>query len=465
MKRLLHLRIAALAVLFTAYSVQSAPANEADAQGDDAYFNAPPEVVDAWQDMRFGMFLCWGPVTLTGEEIGHSRDEPSWGRRPGMRGGRGPIPAEQYDRLYTRWKPENFDAEHWVGVAKEGGCRYMIFLVKHHDGFCLYDSKLTDYKSTGEASAWKVDVLGHVAEACRKQGLKLMVYYSQPDWHHPDYLGPHHDRYVEYFHGQVREILTGYGRIDGLWFDGLRPPSPESARLWDAGRVFRVARSLQPHLIINNRCGLPGDYDTPENRVGFFQVDRPWETCTTTNGQWSWKPGSPFFRSYEECIQILVSTAIGGGNLALNTGPMPDGRIEPRQVERFRQIGRWLGKYGESIYGTRGGPFVAPDEKTRPVTRGKDKHFKLASGAWWGGSTHRSNTVYLHVLRWPQETIDLADVGGRVVESSVLTGGKATVSQDERGIRVFVPDDQRDPIDTIIRLQFDGLTTLRGKAK
>jgi len=403
--------------------------------------------------MRFGMFICWGPVSLTGLEIGWSRGEPPWGRRPGVRGGKGPTPVDVYDNLYKRWKPGKFDARQWVQVAKDAGARYVIFLIKHHDGFCLFDTALTDYRITGPESAWKVDVMHEIADACHEAGIKLFIYYSQPDWHHPDYLGEHHRRYVEYLHGQVRELLTNYGRIDGLWFDNLRPVSPESAKLWDAEELFRMARQIQPDVLINNRCGLPGDFDTPENRVGFFQVDRPWETNATLTHQWAWKPDDEM-RSLDECLRMLVCCVTGGGNFALNTGPMPDGRIEPRQAERFREIGRWLEKYGESIYATRGGPFRAPDERTRRQA-GYYGNFALPAGRWWGGSTHKGNTIYLHVLRWPGDAIELPPIEPNIVSHSVLTGGKAEVEQTGERITVSVPAEHRDKLDTIVKLELD----------
>ncbi len=407
---------------------------------------ARPEAVETWKDLRLGMFVCWGPVSLTGLEVGWSRGK-AWPHQ--AQGGTGPTPAEEYDALYTRWTPDQFDARQWVQVAQEMGARYMIFLVKHHDGFCLYDSQVTDYKITGPASAWKHDVLKDVADACHQAGLKLILYYSQPDWHHPDYMTENHARYVDYFHAQVRELLTHYGRIDGLWFD--LGGTPEQ---WQTERLFRLARTLQPWLVINNRVGLPGDFDTPENQIGYFQNARPWETCYTLGHQWSWKPDDELC-SAQECLQILVSCATGDGNLALNTGPMPDGRIEPRQVERFREIGQWLARYGESIYATRGGPFVAPDARKR---RMKDYYepFQLAGGNWWGGSTHKDNIVYLHILRWPSDVISLSPIDKRIVRHQVLTGGEATVVQSAGGIDVSVPMTQRDPVDTIVKLELDG---------
>ena len=407
---------------------------------------AQPDIVESWKDMRFGMFVCWGPVSVTGLEIGWSRGK-AWPHQ--QQGGAGETPVEVYDNLYKTWRPNAFDARAWVKVAREMGAQYMIFLVKHHDGFCLYDTKLTDYRITGPASAWKHDVMKDVADACHEAGLKLILYYSQPDWHHPDYRTDNHARYVEYFHGQIRELLTNYGRIDGLWFD--LGGTPEE---WQSEKLFKMARSIQPWLIINNRVGLPGDFDTPENQVGYFQNQRPWETCYTLGHQWSWKPDDDLC-TFEECIHVLVSCVTGDGNLALNTGPMPNGEIEPRQVAVFREIGRWLNRYGESVYGTRGGPFLAPNARSRTSKQYYEK-FQLAGGGWWGGSTRKGNAIYLHILRWPEDTIKLPSVERTILHHSVLTGGTAIVKQTEAGIEVSVPPHERDPIDTIVKLELNG---------
>jgi alpha-L-fucosidase len=409
---------------------------------------AAPEIVEAWKDLRFGMFICWGPVTLTGQEIGWSRGAPPWGLRPGMEGGKGPTPVDVYDNLYKQWQPDKFDAHEWVRVAQETGAKYIILLVKHHDGFCLFDTQLTEYRSTGPASAWKRDVLKEMADACHRAGMKLIIYYSQPDWHHPDYRGENHARYIAYFHGQVREILTNYGRIDGLWFDLGGAPKD-----WDSESLFRMARQLQPWLIINNRGGLPGDFDTPEQHVGRFQFDRPWESCITLGTQWSWKPDDTL-KPYEDAVQMLITCAIGDGNLALNTNPMPDGQIEPRQVEIFRQIGQWLARYGESIYGTRGGPFVAPDMGKRAFNLDLDR-FAMPGGRWWGGSTHKGNTIYLHILRWPGETLQLPPIAHRILNATLLSGGAVELQQTDQGITVRVAPAARDPVDTIVQLDLD----------
>ncbi|OHB79064.1 MAG: hypothetical protein A2V98_02000 [Planctomycetes bacterium RBG_16_64_12] len=229
-------------------------------------------------------------------------------------------------------------------------------------------------------------------------------------------------------HGQVRELLTNYGRIDGFWFDlGGKPED------WNTVELFQMMRTLQPWLIINNRCGLPGDFDTPEQRLGKFQLDRPWETCMTLGTQWSWKPDDKI-KSLKECIDVLVTCAGRNGNLALNTGPMPDGQIEPRQAERFRQIGQWLHQYGETIYGTRGGPF-------------------------WGlgcVSTRKEKTVYLHVLNWYDDRLLLPAILKKILSHAVLTGGTATVIETAEGLEISVPPEHRQELDTIIALQLDG---------
>ena len=387
---------------------------------------AAPKQMQWWEDARFGMFVCWGPVSLTGREIGWSRGKA---RPDQAQGGRGPTPVEVYDNLFRQWKPDKFDAKTWVTVARDAGAKYMIFLVRHHDGFSLYDTKLSDYKSTSPAAAWRHDVMRDIADACHAAGLRLIIYYSQPDWHHPDYRTENHPRFIRYFHGQVRELLTNYGRIDGLWFDGLHG----SAEDWDAENLFRFARQLQPWLIINNRCGLPGDYDTPEQKLGQFQLDRPWETCMTLGTQWSWKTNDTI-KPLKQCIDVLVTCAVRGGNLALNTNPMPDGRVEPRQVERFREIGRWLKKHGETIYATRGGPLPS---------------------ASWGGMTHRDNLVFVHVLQWPGERLTLPAIPQKIIASSVVTGGKVTVNQTDAGVEVFVPPGDRQELDTIVLLKLN----------
>jgi len=407
---------------------------------------APKAAIERWKDHRFGMFIHWGPVSIVGTEIGWSRGGPRRGR-PETR--TGIVPVEVYDNLYRMFNPVKFNPDEWVQLARDAGMKYLVFTTKHHDGFCNFDSKLTDYKITSPLCPYGKDIVRMLSDACRRGGIDWGVYYSQPDWHHPDYRnGAAHARYIEYLHGQVRELLTGYGPTKMWFFDGLGGTAAD----WDAVRLIRMMRQLEPDLVINNRAGLPADYDTPEQRIGRFQNHRPWETCATLGRQWSYKPDDEL-RPIEECLRGLVCCAIGDGNLLLNVGPRPDGLIEPSHAARLREIGDFLKKYGDSIYGTRGGPFVAPDEDKRPP---KAHGFALPEGEWWGGSTHKGNTVWLHILRWPSDVLQLPAIPARIVRASLVSGpGKADVKQSEAGIRVRVAPRHRAPVDTIVRLELD----------
>jgi alpha-L-fucosidase len=399
---------------------QPAPAGGAS---QPSYLKANPEDVQAWRELKFGLFVHWGPVSLKGTEIGWSRGA----ERRGI-GGKGEIPVEVYDNLYKEFNPVLFNADEWMQIAKDAGMRYFVFTSKHHDGFSMFDSKLTDYKITN--SPFKRDVVKELADACHKAGLKLGYYYSPVDWHHPDYRTANHQQYIEYLHGQLGEICSNYGRIDIVWFDGLGG----SAKDWESENLFKTIRQLQPHVIINNRAGLPADHDTPEQTIGGFQRDRPWETCMTICQQWAWKPNDQM-KSLKECLQTLVRVVGGDGNLLFNVGPMPDGRIEPRQVDRLHEMGQWLRKYGETIYGTRGGPF-----KTTAAI----------------ASTYRDNTIYMHILEWPSDTITLPLLPKRVTDASLLTGGTVSMQQTDKGIEIQVPAANRQEIDTIVKLTLDG---------
>lgn len=407
---------------------------------------APRSAIERWRNMRFGMFIHWGPVSILGTEIGWSRA----GERRGRKEGRpGTVPVEIYDNLYRMFNPVKFDPDEWVHLARQAGMKYMVFTTKHHDGFCNFDSQLTDYKITSPKCPYGRDIVRMLSDACRRGGIAWGVYYSQPDWHHPDYLnGENHKRYIEYLRGQVRELLTKYGPTTVWFFDGLGRPAED----WDAPRLIRMMRQLEPELVINNRAGLPADYDTPEQRLGRFQNHRPWETCATLGSQWAYKPEDPP-KPLEVCIQALVTCAVRDGNLLLNVGPRPDGLIEPSHAQRLREIGVFLGKVGESIYATRGGPFVAPDEdRIPPAARG----LVLPEGRWWGGSTHRENLIYLHILRWPEPALRLPPIPRKIIAYRALTGSGMTVKQSESSVEIQAPAVGRHPVDTIVRLELDG---------
>ena len=387
------------------------------------HLRASEQDMQRWRDMKFGLFVHWGPVSLMGTEIGWSRGGERRGRK-----GRGEIPVEVYDSLYLSFYPSRFDAKEWVRIAQEAGMRYLVFTTKHHDGFCMFDSRLTEYKISN--SPFKRDIVRELADACHEAGLKLGFYYSQPDYHHPDYRTENHARYIKYLHEQIRELCTNYGRVDIIFFDGLGGKAED----WNSETMFKIVRQLQPHVVIDNRAGLPGDYDTPEQHIGKFQRGRAWETCMTIGDQWAWKTGDNV-KTLKQCIQTLVRVVGGDGNFLFNVGPMPTGEIEPRQVAILKGMGEWLRKYGEGIYGTRGGPFK--------------------SGAW-GASTCRGNRVYLHILNWHGERFFLPPIDRKVIGTSLLTGGQLDIKQNQNEITLKVPEEYHREIDTVVVLDLDG---------
>lgn len=384
-----------------------------------------PVAMKRWQDMRFGMFIHWGPVALTGHEIGWSRGNQT--------------PVEEYDQLYKRFNPTEFDAEEWVKIAKDAGMKYMVLTTKHHDGFCLWDTKQTDYNIMH--SPFGRDVVKELAAECKKQGIAFGTYYSTCDWHHPDFprTSPggkvrreqyNLDRYTDYLKAQVKELITNYGPLVTLWYDV--PQEFDEAR---GKGVISHTRSLQSDILINNRTGAKGDFDTPEQRVGGFNRQRPWETCMTICRQWAWKPNDEM-KSLNECIQTLLQTVGGDGNLLFNVGPMPDGRIEPRQVARLKQMGDWLEHYGDAIYGTRGGPF-------KP---GK-----------WGASTCKGNKIFLFVMNWPTDgPLQIPAPSMKIIGAEIKTGGSVKMGQTQKMVELDVAQTDRDPIATLIELTVDG---------
>jgi len=411
------------------------------AEESASIWTAPPESLAKWQAMRFGLFIHWGPVSIKGTEIGWSR-----GRE---------VPIEEYDNLYQQFNPTKFNADEWVSIAKEAGMKYLVITSKHHDGFCIWDSEYTDYDIM--STPFKRDILKELSEACRRQGIVFCTYHSICDWYHPDYPqgspggrtkkpNPNMERYVQYLHNQTAEIIRKYGPLGVMWFDG------EWEEPWthDHGlALYKHIRTLQPDILINNRVDkgrrgmagstegpdFVGDFDTPEQRVGTFNRERPWETCMTICRQWAWKPNDEL-KTLSQCLQILLRTVGGDGNLLLNVGPMPDGQIEARQVERLKEIGAWLKKYGDGMYGTRGGPF-------KPGS--------------WGASTCKDNKIYLFIFTWPKEgPFVLPPINQKVLQAVARTGGQVQVVASEDKITVDVPAENRDPIVTVVELTVSG---------
>jgi alpha-L-fucosidase len=382
--------------------------------------------IEEWKDARFGMFIHWGPVTLKGTEISYSRGKE--------------VPVEEYDNLYKRFNPVKFNADEWVRVAKAAGMKYIVLTTKHCDGFCLWDTRQIDYNIMN--SPFKRDVVKELAEACKKQGVAFGAYYSTPDWRHPDFPLTGYggtivreksnlDAYTSYLKRQVAELLINYGPLHLLWFD--YPQRFDSIR---GQGVIDFARQIQPDILINDRTGAKGDFDTPERRVGGFQNTRPWEACMTIGTQWAWKPNDEI-QSLEQCLHGLIRSAGGDGNLLFNVGPKADGQIEPLQVERLKEMGQWLNKYGYTIYGTRGGPFKPTD---------------------WGVSTRKGNKIYLHVLHWEGNTpkITIPDLGMKIVSCKLANGGDVKLAKSEKGYTIEFARKELQPVNTIVEIELAG---------
>ncbi|WP_321281766.1 alpha-L-fucosidase [Marinifilum fragile] len=387
-----------------------------------------------FKDAKFGVFMHWGPYSL-------AKVPASWGRfgdRPGAgKKAKNGVPKEEYDNLYKSFNPKEFDADKWIKMVKDAGAKYFIFTTKHHDGFCMFDAKNTDYKFTN--TPFKRDIAKELADACHKYGVKLFWYYSQPDWHHPDCLTENNVKYRAYMFEHLKQLLSDYGKVDGLFFDGLGTKYYH----WDTPKMLKMIRTLQPGIIVNRRWGagmpgfpISGDYDNPEQEFGAFEVDRPWEMCCTISEAWSWTGGERF-KTYRTNQRILIRAVCSGGNLALNTGPSPEGFINPPEEQIYSQIGDWMNKYGESIYHTKGGPY-------KP-------------GAW-GGATCRGNTVYLHILtdfgKNGSQEITLPTLPAKIKSASLLTGGEIELDNSKNVLSIRFKGVQ-NKLDHIVKLELD----------
>ncbi len=433
-------RLGLILILLLGFIPVSSPAQRLGGGGEaNPALKTNSGALKNWRQMRFGMFIHWGPVTLRGTEIG-------WSRGP-------QVAIEDYDSLHREFNPLLFNATEWVGAAKAAGMKYLVITTKHHDGFCLWDSKYTDYDIM--STPFRRDVVRELAEECERQGIMFCTYYSVLDWHHPHYTtryggdrrpvqGSDMNLYREYLKNQVRELITDY-RTNLLWFDGQWEDSWTHA---DGMDLYAHARRLNDSLLINNRVdkgreGLgmtasdrsAGDFGTPEQEIGAFDNQHPWESCITIGTQWSWKPNDKI-KSAKECIQMLVKTAAGGGNLLLNISPMMDGRIEQRQIDRLQAMGRWLERYGESVYGTAGGPF-----KPTP----------------WLASTNKANSIFVHLLKKPKEELRLPLVPKRKIKNVHVLGGASLRSRTSGGqVLITLPNQPLDENDAVLVLELDG---------
>jgi len=398
-------------------------------------------------DLRFGMFIHWDMSSMLGTEISWSRG----GTKPLDITGdpAGYVEDTLYDNLYKRFNPTKFNATKWVELAKAAGMKYIVFTTKHHGGFSNWDTRATDYSIMN--TLYGRDIVKQLADACHKAGMKLGLYYSPRDWHHPEYGIGDNKEYVAFMNAQIRELLTNYGKIDIMWWDSYGIGDMKT--FWQIDSTYHLMKRLQPDIIMNDRFMVfgsenrqppppyPGDFDTPEQRIGKFQNSRPWESCMTLvqtkdGGGFSYRKDG-IVRTYKECIWSLISCAAGDGNLLLGIGPNETGIIPADQAERLLQIGGWLKKYGESIYQTRGGPYRNGD---------------------WGGATYNGNTIYLHIARWKGDTLQLPKLKSTILKFSNFTSpqNKISLTMDEKNMTITLPAIKQDSVDTIIVLELAG---------
>jgi alpha-L-fucosidase len=420
-----------LVVVLTTLAISRTPAARADSPRKA---NSPS--LQHWREARFGTFIHWGPVSLTEKEISWSRANSN-PKCPNN----GLTPVAVYDHLYKEFNPTKFNARQWVAIAKAAGMKYMVLTAKHCDGFLLWDSKVDDYNIMH--TPLHRDVCAELAQAAHEAGMPIGWYFSPMDWRDPDFRTDRNAAFVARMQGEIRELLLNYGEIDLLWFDwdGRKP-------MYDQATTYPLVKKLQPQILLTNRLDLDqgnndrqmlspfADYYTPEQSVGSYDDRRPWESCMTISrsGQWAWGGPKDGVKTFAECMNMLIRCAGGDGNMLLNVGPMPSGEMAPEQVGRLQEMGAWLAKYGQSIYGTRGGPF-------RPS--------KFAV------STRKGRTIYLHVQRWPGEKLVLPGIAAKIVHGVALTGGTVAIKQTDRVIEVTPPAGDRQEIDTIIAMELD----------
>lgn len=394
-----------------------------------------------WQDAKLGLFIHFGPWSQTEEGSIWNMAQAS------------PAQREEYFSLYKTFNPTHFDANALAMLARRAGIRYVVFTTKHHDGFCNFDSTLTDFKVTSPACPYSAsphpDLTRDLVDAFRAQGLMVGLYYSHVDWHHPG-GGWHHDAkfdpsflsqhpdlwhdYVAYETGQIRELLTRYGPIDIFWFDIFWPQEGMA----DAIPMLRIMRQLQPDMLINNRgTGEFGDFITPEQGVPDKPYPQPWETCMTiSDGPGFWYKGPHAkYKPAAELIRVLADVASKGGNLLLGVGPRADGALPPEEIERLEQLGQWLRANGQAIYGTTGSPL---DEV--PV---------------WGRVTRNGSRLFLIVFDWPSDGAPLRLHLKQVVKSASLSNGVAVSYRRGGGgeLEITRPAMPNDGLPMVVKLE------------
>ncbi len=395
-----------------------------------------------FQDAKFGMFIHWGPSSVLGDGEWVMNNQR--------------IDKKTYEKLPAFFNPIDYDPKEWVAMVKDAGMKYITIISKHHDGFAMFDSKLTDWDIV-DRTPYKKDVLKMLAEECRKEGIKLFFYYSQLDWYQDDYYPRGNTghttgrpdkgdwyKYLDFMDGQLTELLTNYGKIGGIWFDGFWD-KPDAD--WRIEKTYSLIHSLQPDCMIGSNhhlATIPGEdfqmfeKDLPGQKTTGFNPEQtigvlPLETCETMNNSWGFNLQDNNYKSTKDLIQYLVKAAGYNANFLLNVGPMPNGKIQPEFTSTLKEMGKWMEENGETIYGTRGGP-VPPKA--------------------WAVTTYKGNKVFVHILNFENNNLLLPDFGNKVKGITLFnTDKKLKYKQDDFGIAISVPQEVVDETDTILVIE------------
>ena len=408
-----------------------------------------------FREASYGVFIHWGVYAMPGSEWKGTKGGAEWLQM------RHQIPNAEYSQLAGQFNPVDFNAEEWVGLAKDAGMQYLVITTKHHDGFCMFDSKLTDYNIV-KATPFGRDPMKELSRACEKAGIKLCFYYSVKDWHHPEYPtlytrrtpeqpeGFHgepnpdadYHKYLDYLEGQVSELLTNYGPVGLIFFDMDHngPAEPENRER--AEKVVETIHRLQPDCLINNRFGgIGADYGTPENYIPGGQLGSPFEVCMTLNNSWGFNKHDHNWKDAKTVVQNLADIRSKGGNFLLNVGPTGEGLIPKPSVEILRDAGQWLQTNGESIYGaTPPAPLLRVDKMVDKVTA-------------------KPGRYYLHLFSWPEDRrVFVIDFFEDFTQAYFLADKSKAPLETEvyrRSLNIHLPEEPIDPWDTVIVIEYN----------
>ncbi len=375
-----------------------------------------------WHEARFGMFIHWGLYSVIGRHEWVMENEG--------------IPVKEYEQYARQFKPKPNAARDWARLAKQTGQKYMVMTTKHHEGFCHFDTRLTDYCAPKQGPGR--DLVREFVDAARAEGLRVGFYYSLMDWHHPDGARCATDeearrRFVDYIHGQIRELLTNYGKIDILWYDVAWPLD---AKGWESEKMNDMVFQLQPQIIVNNRNKLDGDFSTPEQQIT-ADSKHAWESCMTLNDSWGYNRGDDNWKPPKTVVRNLITCARDTGNYLLNIGPRGDGSIPEESARIFTAAGKWLDRNGAAIY------------QSEPCQPRRSNYASF---------TRKGNTLFMHVYFWPGSTVSMGGLRNKVKSVRLVAGGRyVAFDQDDFRLRMTgLPEQAPDDPVTTLAIECDG---------